>query len=83
MWNKFFSGNNERFDICELKEEKNEITLKDVYITYYQGFDIFLISSSFRWKNFLCAYDKSDNSDSDDLYALTQRNGYLLVFRCK
>ena len=82
--NKFFSGSNERFAICELKEEKNEITLKDVYITDYQGFDIFSYPLVLDEKTFLtCAYDKSDNSDSDDLYALTQRNGYLLVFRCE
>jgi len=82
--NKFFSGSNEQFSICELKEEKNEIILKDVYITDYQGFDIFSYPLVLDEKTFLtCAYDKSDNSDSDDLYALTQRNGYLLVFRCE
>lgn len=82
--NKFFSGSNERFAICELKEENNEIILKDVYITDYQGFDIFSYPLVLDEKTFLtCAYDKSDNSDSDDLYALTQRNGYLLVFRCE
>ena len=82
--NKFFAGSNERFSICELKEENGEITLKDAYVTDYQGFDIFSYPMTLDEKTFItCAYDKSDNSDSDDLYALTQRNGYLLVFRCE
>ena len=58
--------------------------MKDVCVTDYQGFDIFSYPLVLDEKTFLtCAYDKSDNSDSDDLYALTQRNGYLLVFRCE
>ena len=82
--NKFFTGSIERFAICELKEENNDITLNDVYITDYQGFDIFSYPLVLDEKTFLtCAYDKSDNSDSDDLNALADRNGYLLVFRCE
>ena len=85
--NKFFTGSNERFAICEIKEENNEITLKDVYITDYQNFDIFSYPLVLDEKTFLtCAFDKSnnsDNSDSDDFNALSQREGYLLVFRCE
>ena len=82
--NKFFNGSNDRFAISEIKEENNEITLKDIYITDYQGFDIFSYPLVLDEKTFLtCAYDKSDNSDSDDLNALSQREGYLLVFRCE
>ena len=82
--NKFFTGSNERFAICEIKEENNEIILKDVYSTDYQGFDIFSYPLALDEKTFLtCAYDKSDNSDSDDLNALSQGQGYLLVFRCE
>ena len=85
--NKFFAGSNERFAICEIKEENNEITFNDVYVTDYQGFDIFSYPLVLDEKTFLtCAFDKSnnsDNSDSDDLNALSQREGFLLVFQSK
>ena len=58
--------------------------MKDVYVTDYKGFDIFSYPLALDEKTFLtCGFDKPDNSDSDDLDALSQRNGFLLVFQCE
>lgn len=82
--NKFFAGSDERFAICEIKEDNNEIIMKDVYVTDYQGYDVFSYPLVLDEKTFLtCAFAKSDNSDSDDLNALSERNGFLLVYRCE
>ena len=50
--------------------------MKDVYIIDYQGFDIFSYPLALNEKTFLnCAFDKPDNSDSDELA--------LLIFQCE
>ena len=82
--NKFFAGSDKRFTICEIKEDNEEIVIKEIFVTDYQGFDVFAYPLILDEKTFLTlAFDKPPNSDSDDFESLEQRNAYLVVFKCK
>lgn len=83
--NKFFAGSDERFTLCELKEDNDEIIIKEIFVTDYQGFDCFAYPFILDEKSFLtCAFDKPPNEDySDDSEGKEQRNAYVLVFQCE
>jgi len=82
--NKFFTGSDKRFALCELKEDNGEIIIKEIFVTDYQGFDCFAYPFILDEKSFLtCAFDKPPNADSDDSDCMELRNPYLLVFQCK
>ena len=81
--NKFFTGSDKRFTLCELEEDNDEIIIKEVLVTDYQGFDCFVYPFILDEKSFLtCAFDKPQNVDSDDSEDMEQRNAYLVVFQC-
>ena len=82
--NKFFAGSDNRFTICELKECNDEINIKEIFVTDYQGFDCFIYPFMLDEKTFLtCAFDKPPNEDSYDSEDMEQRNSYLVVFQCE
>ena len=82
--NKFFAGSDKRFTLCELKEDNDEIIIKEILVTDYQGFDCFVYPFILDEKSFLtCAFDKPQNADSDDSEGMGQRNAYLVVFQCE
>ena len=86
--NKFFEGNDKQFKLCELKEDNGEFIIKEIFVTDYQGFDVFVYPFILDEKSFLtCAYDKPPNSedydDDLDINYLEQRNAYLVVFQCE
>ena len=82
--NKFFTGSDKRFTLCELIEDNAEIIIKEILVTDYQGFDCFAYPFILDEKSFLtCAFDKPQNSDSDDSEGMEQRNAYLVVFQCE
>ena len=82
--NKFFTGSDKRFTISEIKEDNEEIVIKEIFVTDYQGFDVFFYPFILDEKTFLTlAFDKPPNADSDDSEGLDQRNAYLIVFQCQ
>ena len=83
--NKFFTGSDKRFTISELKEENEEVDIKEIFVSDYQGFDCFAYPFILDEKSFLtCAFDKPPNGgDSDDSEGMEQRNPYLVVFQCE
>jgi len=81
--NKFFTGSDRRFTISEIKEDNEEIVIKEIFVTDYQGFDVFAYPLILDEQTFLTlAFDKPPNADSDDFEDLEQRNAYLVVFQC-
>ena len=83
--NKFFTGSDTRFALCELKEDNDEIIIKEIFVTDYQGFDCFAYLFILDEKSFLTrAFDKPPNpDDSDDSEGMEQRNAYLIIFQCE
>ena len=82
--NKFFAGSDKRFTICEIKEDNEGIVIKKIFMTDYQGFDVFAYPLILDEKTFLTlAFDKPRNTDLDDFEGLEQRNAYLVVFQCQ
>ena len=76
--NRFLTAADKRFAIQEIKEENGDFTLKDIYVTNFQGFENFHGNIFLDEKTFITLAEDKYSAEHD-----YKSPTYIVVFKCE